>query len=138
MGVLGMRVCATPPAAWPANLWEVYAPPVLGGDPVLGFRRTVCAANEAGRWVFEESGTPFEFEEVERYQAKRKRDRFPRALLENYVRHFGIRPFDDDFFVVDAAHPAVLLERTQPLWKQPEYTLEQVVAGVPWQRSSSR
>jgi hypothetical protein len=136
LGVLAMRVCSTPPkATWPSNIWEVYAPPSLGGILPLGYRRSIAAANDGGHWVFEESGEAFEFERTELYRARRKKDRFTRELLEEYLNHFGIRPFDDSFFVVDKAHEAVLLERTQPVFTLPEYTLEEVVAGAPWQRN---
>ena len=46
----------------------------------------------------------------------------------------GIELFSDDFFRVDAASPAVQLQRRTKVWHTPEFTLEQVVAGVPWQR----
>ena len=36
LGVLAMRICATPPnATWPATIWEVYAPADQGGVPPL-------------------------------------------------------------------------------------------------------
>jgi hypothetical protein len=135
LGVLAMRVCSTPPkAVWPANIWEVYAPPSLGGAEPLGYRRTLAAANDGGRWVFDQSGEPFPFEKLETYRGGRKRDRFTRDLLQEYLAHFGIRPFDDDFFVVDASHPAVLLQQTRPVFNLPEFSLEEVVAGIPWRR----
>ena len=134
LGVLGMRVCSTPEGAlWPANIWEVYAPPPLGGVLPLGYRRSIAAANDGGRWVFDELGEPFDFEKLELYKAKKKRDRFTRAVLEECLGHFGIQPFNDSFFVVDEAHSAILLNRTLPAVTQPEYTLEQVLAGMPWQ-----
>ena len=137
LAVLVMRVCSTPPKAmWPANMWEVYAPPSLGGSEPLGYRRCIAASNDGGRWVFDQSGEPYEFENLAAYKSKRKRERFTRELLLEYLRHFGIRPFDDDFYVVDAAHPAVLLQQTQPVFKLPEFTLEEVVAGVPWHKEA--
>jgi hypothetical protein len=114
LGVLAMRVCSTPPEAiWPATIWEVYAPPSLGGAPPLGYRRSIAAANDGGRWVFEEAGAPFEFERLDAYTAPRKRDRFTPELLKEYLGHFGIQPFEDDFLVIDATHPAVLLAQVQ-------------------------
>jgi hypothetical protein len=57
MGLLPMRVCRSPERAiYPATMWEVYAPGSLGGCPPLGYRRSVAAANDGGRWMFEESG----------------------------------------------------------------------------------
>src|SRR5436305_11629065 len=56
MEVLAMRVCATADLAkYPSVIWEVYAPESLGGKAPLGYRRCICAANDGGRWVFDES-----------------------------------------------------------------------------------
>jgi hypothetical protein len=137
--VLAMRVCSTPPdAVWPGTAWEVYAPPSLGGELPLGSRRAVSAINDGGRWTFDQAGDPYEFENVEMYKAKKKRERFTKELMEGYLSHFGIRPFDDSFFMVDATHPAIMLEQTQPVLNMPEFTLEEVIAGVPWQRGNLR
>ena len=111
-------------------------PVAVGGSEPLGYRRCIAASNDGGRWVFDQSGEPYEFENLAAYKSKRKRERFTRELLLEYLRHFGIRPFDDDFYVVNAAHPAVLLQQTQPIFKLPEFTLEEVVTGVPWQHKA--
>ena len=59
--------------------------------------------------------SPTHLEKLDAYERSRKRDRFTRELLEEYLQHFGIRPFfEDDFFVVTATAPAILLER--PPW----------------------
>jgi len=128
--VTAMRICSTPPRAmWPATIWEVYAP---GYEP-LGYRRSVCVSSDGGKWVFDQSGEPFGFEEVEAYDRKRKRDRFTRELLLKYLSHFELRPFDEDFYRVDSSHPAVLLDNGAGHGLK-EFTLEEVVAGAPWQR----
>ncbi|NTW29642.1 MAG: hypothetical protein HGA39_09830 [Coriobacteriia bacterium] len=135
-GVLAMRVCSTPPSAtWPATIWEVYAPPELGGTPPLGYRRAIAAMNDGGRWIFEESGLPFPFEQTEHYSSLRKRDRFTREMLCDYLGNFGLTPFDDAFYEISEANPAVLLEN-RSRWERPtpEFTLEQVVLGLPWKR----
>lgn len=135
MGVIAMRVCSTAETAkYPANVWEVYAPETLGGAPPLGYRRSIAAANDGGRWVFHESGERFPFEQVGRYEERRKRARFTRDMLQDYLRTFSIEAFSDEFLRVDAASPAVLLQQSTKVWHTPEYTLEEVVAGVPWQR----
>jgi hypothetical protein len=137
LGVLAMRVCSSPPgAAWPAVIWEVYAPPSLRGIEPLGYRRSIGAANDGGRWVFDQSGEPFPFERVECYTEKRKRDRFSRQLLEEYLGHFGIRPFEDGFLIADEGRPAILLQQVRPVVKMREFSLEEVVAGVPWHRQT--
>lgn len=135
MGALAMRVCSTSETAkYPANVSEVYAPDSLGGDPVNGYRRSVAALNDGGRWIFEESGERFPFEQIERYDERRKRDRFTREMLRDYLKTFSIEAFSDDFLRVDPASPAVLLQQSTKVWHAPEYSLEEVVAGVPWQR----
>ena len=130
-----MRVCSTPDTAkYPAVIWEVYAPESLGGKPPLSYRRSIAAINDGGRWIFDESGERFPFEQVGRYEERRKRDRFTREMLRDYLREFGIELLSDEFLRVDAASPAVRLQQCTKGWHAPEFTLEQVVAGVPWQR----
>jgi len=136
MGVLAMRVCATPKQAkWPAVMWEVYAPPSLGGQPPNNYRRSVAAANDGGRWVFSQSGTPYPFENLTAYSRPKKRDRFTREMLEGYLREFQLSPLADHFYAVSSSQPAVILERASR-WSDvpPEFTLDEVIAGVPWHR----
>src|SRR5216110_3234982 len=55
LGVVAMRICSTRrDAPWPATAWEVYAPEDQGGEPPLCCRRSICAMNDGGRWVFEQ------------------------------------------------------------------------------------
>lgn len=137
MGVLAMRVSSSPEEnPYPATIWEVYAPEFLGGHPPLYYRRSISAANDGGRWVFEESGERYPFEQVERYSERRKRDRFTRQMLRDYLRQFDVELFCDEFFVIDAPSPAVRLQQRTKVWHTPEFTLEQVVAGVPWQQQA--
>jgi hypothetical protein len=129
MAVHAMRVCCTPEgAAWPATIWEVYAP----NHGPLGHARTICAANDGGRWTFEQAGEPYPFEDLSVYQRRRKRDRFNREILEGYLRNFGIRPFEDDFLIVGPAEPAVVVERG-PWPNEPRgFLLSEVIDGLPW------
>ena len=55
-------------------------------------------------------------------------------MLRDYLRRFGIELIADEFLRVDAATRAVRLQQVTNVWYTPEFTLEQVVAGVPWQR----
>ena len=107
----------------------------LGGCP-LGYRSSLGASNDGDRWEFFESGERYPFEQIERYAERRKRDRFTRAMLRDYLRHFGIELMTDEFLRVDATTQAIRLQRVTKVWHTPEFTLEQVVAGVPWQRRS--
>jgi hypothetical protein len=129
-----MRVCATAmQAKWPATIWEVYAPESLGGAPPLGYVRAISCANDGGRWTFESAGSPFPFEQLDRYSAKRKSERFDRQLLVDYLAHFSLRPFDDDFYIASVAQPSVVIEKRRR-WPSPpkEYSLEDVQRGLPW------
>ncbi len=74
---------------------EVY----VGNCPA---RRSVYAANDGGRWVFGERGDPYQFENLEAYTRKRKRDRFTREMLVDYIAHFDAYPFDENWYQNDA------------------------------------
>ena len=70
---------------------------VLGpaGTPPLYYVRTVQVHCADGRWTWHESGPPLDFERVERYSRRRKRDRlFDRKLLMDYLESFGLFPDD--------------------------------------------
>jgi hypothetical protein len=51
--------------------------------------------NDGRRWIFEEVGEPFDFEEVERYGLRRKRDQFTPEVLDAYCCALGMRPLDE-------------------------------------------
>lgn len=131
-GCFAMRVCSTArDVRWPACIWEVYADASSGGGP-LGYRRAIAASNDGGRWGFLNSGEPFPFERLESYKIKKVRDRFTQPMLDGYLREFGIRAFEDDFFDVSAARPAIRLQQVTNVWHAAEFTLEEVVEGKPW------
>ncbi len=73
-----------------ARIFEVYGP---DGAPPLALKRSVVAADDGGRWVFEASGRPFPFEDLERYQRRRKSDRFSCDMVHDYLRQLGV-PLD--------------------------------------------
>ena len=101
LGVTAMRICITPASAtWPAVIWEVYDTAENGSD-ANGYRRSIAASNDGGRWVFHMSGAPFPFEDPGRYAAKRKRDRFPADLLWTCLGEMGIPRIADEHFLVD-------------------------------------
>lgn len=134
LGTMAMRVCCTPAGArWPAVIWEVYAAPEMGGDR-LGYRRSLAASNDGGRWAFSESGERFAFERPQSYALPRKRDRFTRSMLEEYLRAFGIPALDDGLFRVSPATPAILFHDPARDGRLPEFSLEEVKRGLPWQR----
>lgn len=71
----------------PARVLEVYGP---GGQPPFGLKRSIVAADDGGRWVFEMSGEAFPFEDQTAYARRLKSDRFPRELLYHYLEALGV------------------------------------------------
>lgn len=88
-----------------ALIFEVYGPEKTDW---LNRVREITLANDAGKWIFEESGKPFPFEETDRYQSKRKKDRFTFDLLKHYLEQFGLSPFEEDFYL-PSSHPSATL-----------------------------
>lgn len=61
-------------------------------------RSRVIAAHKESRWEFHEHGQRFPFEEVDRYESKRIKDRLTPEMIERYCAHLGINLFDPDFY----------------------------------------
>ena len=131
--MLAMRVCCHTSKPYPGTIWEVYAPPSLGGDK-SSRRRSIAASNDGGRWVFEESGERYPFEDADRYAGKIKRTRFTGEMLEQYLAQFGTAPLEPRSFTATAQSPAVLLRDVSRVNPLPEWSVEDVRAGVPWKR----
>jgi hypothetical protein len=128
LGCRGMRVVAVPhtlrkdKGRYGAVMFELYGPRQTHW---LNHVRTIYASNDGGRWVFGQSGEPFPFEKLERYQARKVRDRFTFDMLEEYLHHLGLSPFQEDFYLPEGA-PAWLVEKTGTFVPaQKEYTLAQ-------------
>ncbi|MFI9811194.1 hypothetical protein [Saccharothrix variisporea] len=71
--------------------FHVWGP---GGDEPLGYLRTLEAVHDGNRWVFDQSGSPFDFEETEHYGERRVKDRFTVEMLDRYCSALGIRLTD--------------------------------------------
>jgi hypothetical protein len=69
---------------------------VFGTD--MDYKRSIAAVNDGGRWVFEQSGAPYPFEDLSAYDRRLKRERFTEEMLVNYLMHFDTRPFDEDWY----------------------------------------
>ncbi|HLK99153.1 MAG TPA: hypothetical protein VK539_01145 [Myxococcaceae bacterium] len=128
LGCRGMRVVAVPhtyrkgQGRYGAVMLEVYGPHQTHW---LNYLRVVSASNDGGPWVFDQSGEPFPFEKLERYQARRVRDRFTFDMLKEYLQHLGLSPFEEHFYLPEGA-PAWLVEKTGSLVRaRKEYTLAQ-------------
>ena len=83
------------------------------------YERTLSAVATDGRWQWIASGSPMEFEDVSRYDARRIRDRLDRPLLISYLQALGI-PADDD----KAYGPGTLIEQ-HVNWRTRTQTLEE-------------
>lgn len=128
LGCRGLRVVAVPntirkdKGRFGAVMLEVYGP---HRTEWLNYVRVVSASNDGGHWVFDQSGEPFAFEKVEQYQARRVKDRFTFDMLKEYLRHLGLSPFEEDFYLPEGA-PAWLVERQGPVAPtHSEFTLAQ-------------
>lgn len=97
---------------------------VLGpeGEPPLMYIRSLSATATDGRWEWHESGTPFEFEATERYTSRRKRDRFDRELLLEYLEHLGIPAR------TDTAYGSAILLQERAQYERRSTTLDQARA----------
>jgi hypothetical protein len=110
-----------------AVMLDVFGPKQPGES--LNYVRSIYAANDGGRWVFGHSGAPFPFEQVEKYEERRVRDRFTFEMLKDYLRHLGLAPFEEDFYMPEGSR-AWLLQKTGPFTTPGrEYTLEEARAA---------
>jgi len=89
--VMGMHAPRHGPGHQSTQLW-VHGP---GGEGPSQHVRTLTADAADGRWSWYALGEPFDFEDTDRYTARRVRDRFDRSLLLRYLAALGI-PADDD------------------------------------------
>lgn len=86
-------VCADDDApGYPARVLTVFGP---DGAPPLNIERSITAANDGGRWVFETSGTPYDFEDQAAYRHRLKKRRFTSQMLYDYLGHLGV-PYDTE------------------------------------------
>ncbi len=96
--------------------------------------RLISAMNDGGPWCFDVAGTPYPFEEVEKYNARRKRDRFTHSMLDSYLRQLGICAFEEDFYLLNGACSGfIVCVEGEPWEDQIEMPLSAIQAGFgPW------
>jgi hypothetical protein len=68
--------------------------------------RSIACVYEGKTWRFAQFGTPYEFEEVARYAAPRKKDRLTCEMVRNYLAALGVFPWEQQFYRVDSEHSA--------------------------------
>lgn len=90
-GIRAVRVDDDDPG-YPARILEVYGP---RGQLPLALERSVAAANDGGRWVFEASGTAFPFEDQASYAKRCLSFRFTGEMLHGYLVALGV-PVDSE------------------------------------------
>ena len=90
---------------------EIYGPRQATG---LNTLRTLYVANDGGRWVFGQSGEPLSFEKPAHYQARKVRERFTFEMLQEYLLHLGVAPFQEDFYLPTGT-AAWRVEKTGPV-----------------------
>lgn len=136
MGRRGMRVAATPDTIegehkgargrYGGIVWEVYGPEKAR---FLNYVRSVSAVNDGGRWGFDQGGTPFPFEDLERYRARRVKDRFTFDMLRSNLAKMGLRPFDEEFYLPASDPVARLIDKSGPAPEDMrEYSLDEARA----------
>lgn len=88
IGCRAMRVVNVDHAVtYPARVLAVYGP---RGGPRLALERSIVAANDGGRWVFETSGEPFPFEDQLAYTRPSKASRFTSEMVFDYLRALDV------------------------------------------------
>ncbi|MEU4602973.1 hypothetical protein AB0F43_08350 [Kribbella sp. NPDC023972] len=112
------------PGRYGAVQFELFGP--LQTD-FLNYVRTISASHDGSRWRFDESGTVQAFEETDRYQARKVRDKFTSEMLAAYTAALGIHAFDENFYAgqgllietkvkVPRGGKSMSLEDTQKFW----------------------
>lgn len=90
LGCVALRATATDdsPGRYGAVILEVFDPEAV--EDHQRCRRSIAAANDGGRWVFEQHGSPLGFEDVTAYRNRRVRDRFTPEMLSGYLDALGV------------------------------------------------
>ena len=71
-----------------------------------GEKRRVVELVYDRSWKFGSFGVPFPFEDTQQYAVRKMTERFTASMLIELLARFGLHPFCDDFYRVDAQHPA--------------------------------
>ncbi len=74
-------------ARFPGRILDVYSP---HSSDVFKLERSIAAANDGGRWVFETSGEPYDFEDQSAYRRRPKASRFTGQMLAEYLESLGV------------------------------------------------
>jgi hypothetical protein len=90
LGVRALRAVSTTEgsSSYEMQLFEMFDPRSTDQQRL---QRSVYAANDGGTWRFGSFGEPFDFEDIDCYRQRRKRDRLTSAMVLRYLNGLGIR-----------------------------------------------
>ncbi|MDO5065969.1 MAG: hypothetical protein Q4D96_01650 [Propionibacteriaceae bacterium] len=118
MNIRGYFFASVSPAAGPTHPLGGRHFHVLGPEAKFGQVRVVnLIENNPGKWVFELSGEPHPYEDLDVYNKRRKADRLTNDMLLEYSTSVGLHPWDENFY----QNPSYLITNQQPKIRQ--YTL---------------
>jgi hypothetical protein len=89
-------------------------------SPDGAYERSLYVANDGGRWVFDNTGVPYPFEDQSAYSNKSVRSRFDRSKLERVLDGLGLPALSLAWYQ-GASAPSYVIERTKGLSKEMIY-----------------
>jgi hypothetical protein len=90
-----------------ANGWSGGSFSLFGGKDNYGQKRHIMLSDQ-DKWEFDQSGEPLSFEDVEKYKEKLVRNRFTPEMLQQYLLHYGIDFFNDDFYMPEGSKAYII------------------------------
>jgi len=89
-----------------ALVFEVYDPAEGGRSDLT---RQIRLANDAGKWEFDQTGSPLPFEDTVQHKARTTSARFSLDALALYLESLGIHAFDDKFYMpAESPRPTII------------------------------
>lgn len=76
--------------------------------------RSVYCGREDARWTFHEEGAPLPEEDMQVYEARRKRDRLNEQVLLSLIERLGAHPWDEAFYDFPSQQCYVLQRTSYP------------------------
>jgi len=106
---------------WGATIFSLFGPETSSASI-----RSIYAANDGGKWVFDAYGLKQPFEETERYSARPIKDRFTPDMLDRYLQALGIHAFDEAFYQCEQRGAELVFKQGPSSPKLQEFSLEEV------------
>jgi hypothetical protein len=105
-----------------ATVFQVYGP---NKTEWLNCQRLLQVINDGGKWVFDNIGKPFPFENTFRYRTWPTQQKFSVELLAAYLQNFGIDAFNQDYYMPSGNTAMLVAKQGQPAEGLREYTLRE-------------